>query len=114
MLRVHAMAFGRIADRRERGAPVSSLHGWEERMKPVAYAPASSAGWLDLDDAASQRVAELLRALEEPGTLDPLGLGSIRDAFSATLVPGTSTVQTRIRSFVFLPWVFRVLEAERV
>jgi hypothetical protein len=80
----------------------------------AAYAPASSAGWLDLDAAASERVATLLRSLEEPGTLDPLGLGSVRDAFSAMLSPGTSTIQTRLRYFVFLPWIFRSLEAQRV
>ena len=75
-----------------------------------AYAPVSSIGWLDLDAAASERVATLLRSLEEPGTLDVLGLGSIRDAFSDMLSPGTSTVQTRLRYFIFLPWIFKSLE----
>ncbi|MDQ3933603.1 MAG: DUF6361 family protein [Actinomycetota bacterium] len=83
-------------------------------MTSVAYAPTSSAGWLDLDAAASERVGVLLRSLEEPGTLDPLGLGSVRDAFSGMLSPGTSTIQTRLRYFVFLPWIFGRLEAERV
>lgn len=78
------------------------------------YAPASSFGWLDLDSAASERVGTLLRSLEEPGTLDPLGLGSVRDVFSALLSPGTSTIQTRLRYFLFLPWIFGRLEAERV
>lgn len=78
------------------------------------YAPASSLGWLDLDDAASQQVSELLRSFDEPGTLDALGLGSVRDAFSWILSPGTSTLHTRIRYFVFLPWIFAQLEAERV
>lgn len=78
------------------------------------YAPASSIGWLDLDSAASERVGTLLRSLEEPGTLDPLGLGTVRDAFSAMLSPGTSTIQTRLRYFVFLPWIFAALESERV
>jgi hypothetical protein len=78
------------------------------------YAPFSSVGWLDLDLAASERVGTLLRSLEEPGTLDVLGLGSVRDAFSAMLSPGTSTIQTRIRYFLFLPWICARLEAERV
>ena len=78
------------------------------------YAPSSSVGWLDLDSAASERVGTLLRSLEEPGTLDALGLGSVRDAFSAMLSPGTSTIQTRIRYFLFLPWICTRLEAERV
>jgi hypothetical protein len=78
------------------------------------YAPASSLGWLDLDAAGSERVGILLRSLEEPGTLDPLGLGSVRDVFSAMLSPGTSTIQTRLRYFLFLPWIFQRLEAQRV
>lgn len=79
-----------------------------------AYAPASSLGWLDLDAAASDRVGTLLRSLEEPGTLDALGLGAVRDAFSSMLSPGTSTIQTRLRYFVFLPWLFARLEEQRV
>ena len=78
------------------------------------YSPVSSVGWLDFDAAASERVSALLRSLEEPGTLDPLGLGSVRDAFSAMLSPGTSTIQTRLRYFVFLPWIFHALETARV
>ena len=79
-----------------------------------AYAPASSLGWLDLDATASERVGTLLRSLEEPGTLDVLGLGAVRDAFSEMLSPGTSTIQTRLRYFIFLPWIFARLEAQRV
>lgn len=78
------------------------------------YAPTSSVGWLDLDTAASERVATLLRSLEEPATLDVLGLGSIRDAFADMLTPGTSTVQTRLRYFIFLPWIFKRLEDQHV
>ena len=79
-----------------------------------AYAPESSPGWLDLDAAASERVGTLLRALEEPATLDVLGLGTVRDAFSAMLSPGTSTIQTKLRYFIFLPRILRRLEDERV
>jgi hypothetical protein len=60
-------------------------------------------------------VGTLLHSLEEPGTLDALGLGSVRDAFSSRLSPGTSTIQTRLRYyFVFLPWIFTRLEQQRV
>lgn len=78
------------------------------------YMPDSSLGWLNFDAAASERVATLLKSLEEPSTLDVLGLGSIRDAFADMLSPGTSTVQTRLRYFIFLPWIFMKLEAARV
>ena len=43
-----------------------------------------------------------------------LGLGSIRDAFSDMLCPGTSTVQTRLRYFIFLPWIFKSLEDQHL
>lgn len=80
----------------------------------ATYAPASSVGWLDLDAGASERVAAFIRSLEEPGTLDVLGLGTIRDQLSDLLSPGTSTIQTRLRYFMFLPWIFRRLESERL
>ena len=79
-----------------------------------AYAPASSLGWLDLDAAASERVGTMLRSLEEPTTIDVLGLGAVRDAFSAMLSPGTSTIETRLRYLIFLPWIFKRLEDQRV
>lgn len=71
-----------------------------------AHAPSSSMGWLDFDETSRERVAALLRSLEEPGTLDPLGLSSVRDAFSEMLSPGTSTIQTRLRYFVSFPGSF--------
>lgn len=78
------------------------------------YAPASSVGWLDFDGVASDRVSELLRALDEPTTLDALGLGTIRDGFSDLLSPGTSTVQTKLRYFLFIPWICQGIERDRV
>lgn len=80
----------------------------------TTYSPASSLAWLDFDAAATERVATLLRSLQEPATLDVLGLGSVRDAFSDMLHPGTSYIHTRLRYFMFLPWIFQRLEAERV
>ena len=56
----------------------------------------------------------LLRSLEEPTTIDVLGLGTVRDAFSAMLSPGTSTIETRLRYLIFLPWIFKRLEDQRV
>lgn len=71
-------------------------------------------GWLDFDAAATERVATLLRALQQPATLDVLGLGSVRDAFSQMLHPGTSYIQTKLRYFMFLPWIFQRLERDQV
>ena len=80
----------------------------------ISYSAASSVGWLDFDAAASERASTLIRSLEEPGTLDALGIGSVRDVIAEILNPGTSTIQTRLRYFVFLPWIFRSLESQKV
>ncbi len=80
----------------------------------AARTPAGVFAWLDHDDRESQRVRELLRAFEEKSTVDSLGLGVVRDAFSDLLFPGTSTIQTRARYFFFVPWLFQQLERERV
>ena len=38
---------------------------------------------------------------------DELGIGQIRDAFSETLFPGTSVIQTRARYLLFVAWIYR-------
>jgi hypothetical protein len=76
----------------------------------TTYAPQSHVGWLDFNDEAAKQVAETLRALQEPSTLDPLGIGSIRDAFADLLAPGTSTIHTRLRYFLFVPWICQRIE----
>ena len=70
----------------------------------------SSVGWLDYNDDAARKMNETLRALDEPSTLDPLGLGSIRDAFSDLIAPGTSTIHTRLRYFLFIAWICQRIE----
>lgn len=66
--------------------------------------------WLDHKPDDAQRVREALRALEQPGTIDPLGFGVVRDAFSELLFPGLSTVMTRARYFLFIPWIFQLVD----
>ena len=53
---------------------------------------------------------ELVSALNEPGTLDELGIGTIRDTIADKLFPGTSTIQTRARYFLFIPWILQMVE----
>ena len=74
------------------------------------YQAQSTVGWLDYNDDAARKINETIRALEEPSTLDPLGLGSIRDAFSDLIAPGTSTIHTRLRYFLFIPWICQRIE----
>lgn len=78
----------------------------------VPYRPASGLGWLDHDADAADEVRALLNALSDPSTLDPLGLGQVRDALADLLAPGVSTVQTRLRYFVLVPWCFAIVERE--
>lgn len=57
---------------------------------------------------------DVIKLFEERDTRDELGLGSIRDAFADILFPGTSTIQTRARYFLFVPWMYRILERQGV
>ena len=58
-----------------------------------------------------RRVLDLFK---EQGTLDEMGLGSLRDVLSDTLFPGTSSIQTRLRYVLFIPWLYQRLETRRV
>ena len=71
----------------------------------------STLGWLDSSEHERRAVLELVAALREPGTLDELGIGSIRDTIADELFPGTSTIQTRARYFLFIPWILQRVEA---
>ena len=71
----------------------------------------STLSWLDTSEHERRMVLQLVSALNEPGTLDELGIGSIRDTFSDELFPGTSTIQTRARYFLFVPWIMEMVEA---
>ncbi|QYG93252.1 hypothetical protein HC251_13000 [Iamia sp. SCSIO 61187] len=75
---------------------------------------ASFFGWLDYDDREAQRMREVFAAFDDKDTIDSLGLGVIRDSISDQLFPGVSTIQTRARYFLFVPWICQMLEAERV
>lgn len=74
----------------------------------------STLAWLDHDASARDRMERVLALFEERDTVDELGLGAIRDAFADRLFPGTSTIQTRLRYFLFVPWIYRHLEREEV
>jgi hypothetical protein len=69
----------------------------------------SAFAWLDFSDQDRKRALDALDMFRDEETRDELGLGVIRDAFADRLFPGTSTVQTRVRYFLFVPWLFRVL-----
>jgi len=70
--------------------------------------------WLDHDAEARDRTNRILGLFEERETRDELGIGEIRDAISDRLFPGTSTIQTRLRYFLFVPWIYRQLEDRNI
>lgn len=75
---------------------------------------AATLTWLDLTVSDRDRMRKVLDLFNEQGTVDEMGLGRLRDALSEALFPGTSTIQTRLRYVLFVPWIYRQLEARRV
>jgi hypothetical protein len=69
--------------------------------------------WVDYSAAERERMQRAIALLGEHEARDELGIGTIRDTFSETLFPGTSTIQTRLRYFLFIPWIYHELEARR-
>ncbi len=72
----------------------------------------STLAWLDLSEKSRQEMQEYLALLAEPGTLDELGTGQIRDVFSGLFFPGTSTLWARARYLLFVPWIYQDLERD--
>lgn len=73
----------------------------------------SSFTWLDYSEHDRQKALEVVWLFAEKGTVDELGIGTVRDAFSDILFPGTSTLHTRARYFFFIPWTYKRLEARQ-
>ena len=69
--------------------------------------------WIDLTSRDRDQMRRVLDLLSEQGTVDEMGLGTIRDAFADALFPGTSSIQTRLRYILFIPWMYRRLESKR-
>ncbi len=71
----------------------------------------SQLAWLDFSPVEQRRARELMQLFSQTDSRDELGLGVVRDVFSDALFPGISTVQTRTRYFLFVPWIAREAEA---
>lgn len=64
-------------------------------------------GWIDFSRDERNKVLNVIHLLDEPGAVDELGLGAIRDGFADYFFPGTSTVQTRAKYFLIVPYVLK-------
>ena len=67
-------------------------------------------GWIDFSKNERNKVLSVLDLLSESGTLDELGIAPVRDGFANLFFPGTSTVQTRAKYFLIVPYALKDLE----
>lgn len=67
-------------------------------------------GWIDFSKEERNKVVSILRLLGTQTALDELGIGTVRDAFSDLMSPGISTLQTRAKYFVLIPYLFALAE----
>jgi hypothetical protein len=74
----------------------------------------STLSWIDYDQTARERTLRILSLFHERDSRDELGLGGIRDSFADQFFPGTSTIQTRLRYVLFIPWIYKRLEGKQV
>ncbi len=70
--------------------------------------------WLDYSERERRKMLDVIDLFREHDTRDELGIGSVRDAFADMLFPGTSTIMTRARYFLFVPWTYQKLEKQKV
>lgn len=63
--------------------------------------------WVDFTEEDRRKMAEVIDLFREQDTRDELGLGAIRDGLADLMFPGTSTLQTRARYFLFIPWIYQ-------
>jgi hypothetical protein len=62
--------------------------------------------WVDFEEKDRQKMLEVIKMFQETDTRDELGIGTIRDTFSELFFPGTTTIQTRVKYMLFIPWIF--------
>jgi hypothetical protein len=73
---------------------------------------ASTFTWLDYSEHERRKMLDVIELFGERTTRDELGIGGIRDAFADLLFPGTSTIQTRAKYFLFVPWIYLILQGK--
>lgn len=64
-------------------------------------------GWVDFSDDDRKKVLEVIHLLTEKGAVDELGFGIVRDGFADYFFPGTSTVQTRAKYYLLVPYILK-------
>jgi hypothetical protein len=70
--------------------------------------------WLDYSEHERRKMLDVIDLFGEKTTRDELGIGGIRDAFADLMFPGTTTIQTVAKYFLFVPWMYVELERKHV
>src|ERR1039458_8506416 len=70
--------------------------------------------WLDYSERERRKMLDIVDLFGEHDTRDELVIGSVSDAFADMLFPGISTIMTRARYFLLVPWTYQRLERLRV
>jgi hypothetical protein len=71
----------------------------------------SALTWIAHDRAEHDRINGILAALQLPEARDEMGIGGIRDTLADAMFPGTTTVQTRLKYMLFVPWCYQQAQA---
>jgi hypothetical protein len=71
-------------------------------------------GFVDFSKEERNKVLATLKLLSTQTALDELGIGTIRDAYSDILFPGISTIQTRAKYFVLIPYLFELAAKKKL
>ncbi len=66
----------------------------------------STFSWVDFEEKDRQKMMEVIKMFQESDTRDELGIGTIRDTIAEMLFPGTTTIQTRVKYMLFIPWIY--------
>lgn len=70
-------------------------------------------GWIDFSREERNKVMATLDLLSTTTALDELGIGTLRDRYADILFPGISTIQTRAKYFVIIPYIFSLTESQK-
>lgn len=73
----------------------------------------SSFSWLDYSESERRKMLDVISLFQQKESRDELGVGTVRDSLADIFFPGTSTIQTRARYFLFVPWIYLDLERRK-
>ncbi len=70
--------------------------------------------WMDFSESDRRKMVRVISMFKQRDTRDEMGLARIRDGFADLFFPGTTTIQTRAKYFLYIPWLFRTYEKKRM